>query len=68
MGKVEKFVKKREQEKHITTEEFMGLTRWYIEECNKLDVQWASDKNNLNEAFKSRLAELKAKEVENNGK
>ena len=60
MGKVEKFVKKKAAERHLTTEEYIGLIKWYIEECNKLDVQWANDKSNLNEAFKARMEELKA--------
>lgn len=68
MGKVEKFVKTRQKEKHKTTEEFIGLCKWYMEACNKLDVQWANDKNNLNEAFKARMAELKEKEAQNDGK
>ena len=59
MGRVSKQIAKREKEKHLTTEEYIALVKWYIEECNKLDAQWARDKNNLNDAFKARLDELR---------
>ena len=63
MGKVEEFVKKREQEKHIHTEEYIDLLRWYAESMNKLLKQHAEDVNNLNEAFNARIKELKEEQA-----
>lgn len=62
MGKVEKFVKTKEKEKHATTEEFIDTLKWYIKACQDADQEWARAKNDLAEAFNSRIAELKAKE------
>ena len=68
MGKVLKSVKRHEAEKHVTTEEFIGILRWYIQEGAKLDAAHTRAKNDLTEAYNSRIAELKAKvEEEKNG-
>lgn len=63
MGKVEKFVKTKEKEKHATTEEFLETLKWYIQEGAKLEAAHIRAKNDLTEAFNSRIAELKAKEA-----
>ena len=60
MGKVEKFVKKKEKEKHLGTEDLIGIMNWYIQEMAKLDKQFAEEKNNLTEAYNARLQELKS--------
>lgn len=59
MGKVEKFVKKREAETHKTTDEFIDTLRWYIAACAKLDKQFVEEKNNLTEAFNAKLREIR---------
>lgn len=61
MGKVEKFVKKREKEKHLDTEALISIMQWYIQEMAKLNQQANEDRRNLTEAYNSRLAELKEK-------
>ena len=63
MGKVEKFVRTKEKEKHTTTEEFIDTLKWYIKACQDADQEWVRSKNDLQEAFKSRIEELKAKEA-----
>lgn len=63
MGKVEKFVKTREKEKHTTTEEFIDTLKWYIKACQDADQEWARTKNDLADAFNMKIAELKAKEA-----
>ncbi len=60
MGKVEKFVKKHEKEKHLDTEALIGIMQWYIQEMAKLNRQATEDRNNLTEAYNARLAELKS--------
>lgn len=60
MGKVEKFVKKHEQEKHLDTEALISIMQWYIQEMAKLNRQATEDRNNLTEAYNARLAELKS--------
>ncbi len=60
MGKVEKFVKKHEQEKHLDTEALIGIMQWYIQEMAKLNRRATEDRNNLTEAYNARLAELKS--------
>lgn len=62
MGKVEKFVRTKEKEKHATTEEFIETLCWYVKACQDLDQEWVRSKSDLQEAFKSRIAELKAQE------
>lgn len=60
MGKVEKFVKKKEQEKHKTTEEFIDTLFWYIESMNKVLVEFVNAANDINEAYMTKVNELKA--------
>lgn len=60
MGKVEKFVKKKEQEKHTTTSEFIDTLFWYIESMNKTLVDFVNASNDINEAFNARINEIKA--------
>lgn len=60
MGKVEKFVKKHEKEKHLDTEALISIMQWYIQEMAKLNKQANEDRRNLTEAYNARLAELKA--------
>ena len=61
MGKVEKFVKKREKEKHTTTEEFIETLKWYIQEMAKLDAEHTSAKNDLTEAFNETIQQITLK-------
>ena len=63
MGKIEEFVKAKEKEKHLTTEEYIDLLRWYAESMNKLLKQHTEDVNNLNEAFNARIKELKEEQA-----
>ncbi len=58
MGKVEEFVQQREQEKHITTAEFLKTLTWYIESTEKVRRDYIEAQSNLNEAFNARLKEL----------
>lgn len=60
MGKVEKFVKKKEQEKHKTTEEFIDTLFWYIESMNKVLVEFVNAANDINEAYTAKVNEIKA--------
>lgn len=60
MGKVEKFVKKQETEKHKTTSEFIDTLLWYCEAMNKTMADFIRATNDINEAFNSRVAEIKA--------
>lgn len=59
MGKVEKFVKKQETEKHKNTEEFIATLFWYIESMNKVLVDFVEASNNISEAFNAKMAEIK---------
>ena len=59
MGKVEKFVKKKEAEKHINTAEFIEALLWYIQASEQLDQEWAKSKSDLNEAFNERIKEIR---------
>ena len=65
MGKVLKSVQEHEKEKHLTTEEYIGLLRWYIEASEKLRNDWIRSMSDLNEAFNTRIKELKEKQEEN---
>lgn len=60
MGKVEKFVKKKEQEKHTTTSEFIDALIWYVDSMNKTLVEFVNASNDINEAFNARINEIKA--------
>ena len=58
MGKIEEFVQQREQEKHITTAEFLKTLTWYIESTEKVRRDYIEAQSSLNEAFNARLKEL----------
>ena len=59
MGKVQKFVEQKEKEKHISTQEYIDLLRWYAAESNKLNIEWSRSMSDLNEAFNEKIKELK---------
>jgi len=61
MGKVQKFVDKKQKEKHTTTTELLKTINWYIQEMAKLDNECARAKRDLTDAYNARLAELKEK-------
>lgn len=61
MGKVEKFVKTKEKEKHTTTEEFIDTLKWYIKSTEELRSEWIKSQAALNEAFNQRLHEINEK-------
>lgn len=64
MGKVEKFVKTKEKEKHATTEEFIDTLKWYIKSTEELRSEWIKSQAALNEAFNQRLHEINEKLAE----
>lgn len=59
MGKVAKEVEKRQKEAHITTEKYIDLLHWYIKESEKLRRECVEAQGMLNEAFNSRIKEIK---------
>ena len=65
MGKVEKFVKEREAEKHLGTDELISIMNWYIQEMTRIDKECNNAKWNLAEAYNARLNELRHKMDEN---
>lgn len=64
MGKVEKFVKTKEKEKHATTEEFIDTLKWYIKSTEELRSDWIRSQAALNEAFNQRIHEINEKMAE----
>lgn len=64
MGKVEKFVKTKEKEKHATTAELIETLRWYIKSTEELRSEWIKSQAALNEAFNQRLHEINEKLAE----
>ena len=62
MGKIEKQVQEHEKEKHLDTEEFIGILLWYLKEGQKIEQEFIKAKSDLNEAFNAAMAEYKAKE------
>lgn len=60
MGRVEKFVKKHEKEKHLDTEALISIMQWYIQEMAKLNREATEARNRLTDAYNARLEELKA--------
>ena len=62
MGKIEKQVQEHEKEKHLDTEELIGVLLWYIRESNNIAKEFTRALGDLNEAFNSTMAEYKAKE------
>lgn len=65
MGKVEKFVKEHEAERHLGTDELIGIMNWYIQEMARIDRECNSAKWNIQEAYNARLNELRRKMDEN---
>lgn len=64
MGKVMESVKAREKEKHLDTQEFIGILLWYIKESSNIAQEFNRAMSNMNEAFNSAVADYKAKEAE----
>lgn len=64
MGKIEKFVEKREIEKHKSTVEFINDLLWYVEAMNKAEVEFIETINGINTVFNERMKEHK-KETKN---
>lgn len=61
MGRIEKVVKKHEQEKHLNTKELIGIMKWDIDQMGKLDKQYVEERNNLKDAYNARIRELAQK-------
>lgn len=64
MGIIEKQVQEHEKEKHLDTEEFIGILRWYINESGKIEQEFIKAKGDLNAAFNEAIAEFKQKEAD----
>lgn len=58
MGKIEKQIQAREQEKHITTEEYIDKLRWYIRESENIRREFIKAQADLNDAFNAALREI----------
>ena len=63
MGIIEKQVQENEKKKHLDTEEFIGVLRWFINESSKIEQEFVKAKGDLNAAFKEAIAEFKQKEA-----
>lgn len=64
MGIIEKQVLKHEKEKHLDTEDFIGILTWYIKESAKIEQEFVKAKGDLNAAFNEAIAEFKQKEAD----
>lgn len=64
MGIIEKQVLKHEKEKHLDTEDFIGILTWYIKESAKIEQEFVKAKGELNAAFNEAIAEFKQKEAD----
>lgn len=64
MGIIEKQVKEREKEKHLDTEDFIGILTWFIKESAKIEQEFVKAKSELNAAFNEAIAEFKQKEAD----
>lgn len=64
MGIIEKQVQKHEKEKHLDTEDFIGILTWYIKESAKIEQEFVKAKSDLNAAFNEAIAEFKQKEAD----
>ena len=62
MGDVLEFVEMKEAEKHRTQEEFIKDLRWYVEEMNKLHVDFTQKLNGLNTVFKITMDKYREEE------
>lgn len=63
MGIIEKQVQQREKEKHLDTEDFIGILTWFIKESAKIEQEFVKAKGDLNAAFNEAIAEFKQKEA-----
>ena len=64
MGIIEKQVQEHEKEKHLDTEDFIGILTWFIKESAKIDQEFVKAKGDLNVAFNEAIAEFKQKEAD----
>lgn len=64
MGIIEKQVQEHEKEKHLDTEDFIGILTWYIKESAKIEQEFVKAKGELNAAFNEAIAEFKQKEAD----
>lgn len=63
MGIIEKQVQEHEKEKHLDTEDFIGILTWFIKESAKIEQEFVKAKGELNAAFNEAIAEFKQKEA-----
>ena len=64
MGIIEKQVQEHEKEKHLDTEDFIGILTWFIKESAKIEQEFVKAKSDLNAAFNEAIAEFKQKEAD----
>lgn len=64
MGIIEKQVLEHEKEKHLDTEDFIGILTWFIKESAKIEQEFVKAKGDLNAAFNEAIAEFKQKEAD----
>lgn len=64
MGIIEKQVQEHEKEKHLDTEDFIGILTWFIRESAKIEQEFVKAKGELNAAFNEAIAEFKQKEAD----
>lgn len=64
MGIIEKKVQEHEKEKHLDTEDFIGILTWFIKESAKIEQEFVRAKGDLNAAFNEAIAEFKQKEAD----
>lgn len=64
MGIIEKQVQAHEKEKHLDTEDFIGILTWFIKESAKIEQEFVKAKSDLNAAFNEAIAEFKQKEAD----
>ena len=64
MGIIEKQVQEHEKEKHLDTEDFIGILTWFIRESAKIEQEFVKAKGDLNAAFNEAIAEFKQKEAD----
>lgn len=59
MGKVAKFVEKKEKEKHKTTDEFIDTLLWYVKSMNDAIVELTNTANSINIVFNEKMGQYK---------
>lgn len=64
MGIIKKQVQEHEKEKHLDTEDFIGILTWFIKESAKIEQEFVKAKGELNAAFNEAIAEFKQKEAD----